>query len=109
MTDRYAVIGNPVAHSKSPAIHAEFARQAGHDLSYGTLCAELDGFEQTVLRFGTEGGRGLNVTLPFKQRAYSLAQRRTGRAERARAVNTLTFEEGAIAGDNTDGVGLVRD
>jgi shikimate dehydrogenase len=109
MTDRYAVIGNPVAHSRSPAIHAEFARQAGHDLSYGTLLAELDAFEQTVQRFRTGGGRGLNVTVPFKQRAYSLADCRTARAERARAVNTLTFGDGAIAGDNTDGVGLIRD
>ena len=75
MTDRYVVIGNPVAHSKSPAIHAAFARQVGHDLSYGMLFAELDAFEQTALRFGAEGGRGLNVTVPFKQRAYALVQR----------------------------------
>ena len=108
MTDRYAVIGNPVAHSKSPAIHAAFARQVGHDLSYGMLFAELDAFEETALRFGAEGGRGLNVTLPFKQRAYALVQRRTARAERARAVNTVSFD-GATVGDNTDGIGLVRD
>ena len=73
MTDRYAVIGNPVAHSKSPRIHAEFARQAGEDISYEMLHAELPDFEPAVQRFRAEGGRGLNVTVPFKHRAHALA------------------------------------
>lgn len=109
MTDRYAVVGNPIAHSKSPLIHAEFARQTGQDMSYSALLAPLDGFAETVRAFRAEGGRGLNVTVPFKQEAWKLADRRTGRAEAAQAVNTLKFENGAILGDNTDGAGLVRD
>jgi shikimate dehydrogenase len=109
MTDRYAVIGNPVAHSKSPLIHAEFARQTGHDISYGALLAPVDGFRAAVLGFRDAGGRGLNVTLPFKHEAWQLASRRSERSERARAANTLTFDAGDISGDNTDGVGLVRD
>jgi shikimate dehydrogenase len=109
MTDRYAVIGNPVAHSRSPRIHAEFARQTGEAVSYGKLHAELPDFEAVVQRFREEGGRGLNVTVPFKHRAYELATRRSARAEQAGAVNTLRFDGGEIFGDNTDGVGLVRD
>lgn len=107
--DRYAVVGNPVAHSKSPAIHAAFARETGQALTYGTIEAPLDEFEALVERFSREGGRGLNVTLPFKHRAFALAQARSARAEEALAVNTLRFDEGTIYGDNTDGVGLVRD
>jgi shikimate dehydrogenase len=107
--DRYAVIGNPIAHSKSPLIHTEFARQTGQALSYGALYSELPDFEATVKRFRDEGGRGLNVTLPFKHRAYALSERLTDRAERARSVNTLTFDSSGISGDNTDGAGLVRD
>ncbi|HEX2830412.1 MAG TPA: shikimate dehydrogenase [Burkholderiales bacterium] len=109
MTDRYAVIGNPVAHSKSPRIHAEFARQTGEDIAYEKLHAELAEFEAAVQRFGDEGGRGLNVTVPFKHRAHALASRSSVRAEQAGAVNTLAFGADGIAGDNTDGVGLVRD
>jgi shikimate dehydrogenase len=109
MTDTYAVIGNPVAHSKSPLIHAEFARQTGERLVYGLVHAELDGFEAAVARFRGAGGRGLNVTVPFKHRAYAAADRRSERAEQAQAVNTLVFAEGAVCADNTDGVGLVRD
>ena len=109
MTDRYAVIGNPVAHSKSPRIHAEFARQTGETLVYERLHAELADFERAVQRFREEGGRGLNVTVPFKHRAFELAARRSTRAEDAGAVNTLSFDGEEIAGDNTDGVGLVRD
>jgi shikimate dehydrogenase len=109
MTDRYAVIGNPVAHSRSPLIHTEFARQTGEDISYGVLPAPLEGFRETVLGFRDAAGKGLNVTLPFKHEAWQLADRKSERAEQARAVNTLTFEAGTIAGDNTDGVGLVRD
>ena len=109
MTDRYAVIGHPVAHSRSPLIHAEFARQTGEDISYGALLAPLDRFRETALDFRDGGGRGLNVTLPFKHAAFQLADRRSERARQARAVNTLKFEAGTIEGDNTDGVGLVRD
>jgi shikimate dehydrogenase len=109
MTDLYAVIGNPVAHSKSPLIHAEFARLAAQDLSYVALPAALDAFEAEVQRFRDRGGRGLNVTVPFKHRAFELARKRTTRAEQALAVNTLAFDGDTAYGDNTDGVGLVRD
>ncbi|MGD9944531.1 MAG: shikimate dehydrogenase [Burkholderiaceae bacterium] len=109
MTDRYAVVGNPVAHSRSPAIHARFARQTGQDIEYGRLLAPLDGFRETVERFRSEGGRGLNVTLPFKLEAWALATTRTPRAAAAGAVNTLRFDDGQVLGDNTDGAGLVRD
>ena len=109
MTDRYAVIGNPVAHSLSPAIHAEFARQTGEDVVYGTVAAALDGFSAAVRAFRDAGGRGLNVTLPFKHEAWQLSERRSERSERVRAVNTLTLTSAIIAGDNTDGAGLTRD
>lgn len=109
MTDQYAVIGNPVAHSKSPAIHAAFARQTGQDLAYGALLAPLDGFVETVRSFQRQGGRGLNVTLPFKHEAWRLADRHAGHAHAAGAVNTLVFDNGRTTGHNTDGTGLVRD
>jgi shikimate dehydrogenase len=109
MTDHYAVVGNPVAHSLSPAIHAEFARQTGQDLDYMTLLAPLDGFAACVADFRSRGGKGVNVTLPFKLEAYRLATRLSVRAEQAQAVNTLRFDSGAVFGDNTDGAGLVRD
>jgi shikimate dehydrogenase len=109
MPDQYAVIGNPVVHSKSPLIHAAFARQTGQDLSYVALDSALEEFEAVVERFRAAGGRGLNVTLPFKHRAYALAGDRTQRAFEAQAANTLTFAPGRIAADNTDGPGLVRD
>jgi shikimate dehydrogenase len=109
MTDRYGVIGNPVAHSRSPAIHGEFARRTGENLSYERVLAPLDGFGAAVRAFRDAGGRGLNVTLPFKREAWALSGRRSERSERARAVNTLTFASGIIAGDNTDGAGLTRD
>jgi shikimate dehydrogenase len=109
MTDTYAVIGNPVSHSKSPLIHAEFARQTGERVSYGLLHAELEDFEAAVRRFREGGGQGLNVTLPFKHRAYATADHRSERAEQAQAVNTLSFAGDAVSGDNTDGIGLVRD
>jgi shikimate dehydrogenase len=109
MPDKYAVIGNPIAHSKSPLIHAAFARQTGADLSYTAILAQEDAFEAEVLRFRGAGGLGLNVTLPFKHRAFALAQEPSDRAAQALAVNTLAFREGIIFGDNTDGVGLVRD
>ncbi|MBI5936390.1 MAG: shikimate dehydrogenase [Betaproteobacteria bacterium] len=109
MTDRYAVFGNPIAHSKSPLIHAEFARQTGQDLSYEAILAPLDGFSAAVRAFRAAGGRGANVTVPFKEQAYELADRRTARAEAAGAVNTLKFDGEVMLGDNTDGVGLVND
>ena len=107
--DRYAVVGNPIAHSKSPWIHAAFARQTGQALVYQTLLAPLDGFEQSVTAFRIGGGRGLNVTVPFKLEAFALANHHTPRAEAAGAVNTLAFGPDGILGDNTDGAGLVRD
>jgi shikimate dehydrogenase len=109
MTDRYAVVGNPIGHSKSPRIHAEFARQTGQDLDYVALLAPLDGFAGVVAGFRAEGGRGLNVTVPFKEEAFQLATELTARAKAAGAVNTLKFEAGEMLGDNTDGAGLVND
>lgn len=109
MTDRYAVIGHPVEHSLSPAIHAEFARATGQDISYGRLLAPLDGFRAAVHKFRDEGGRGLNVTLPFKPEAWRLADSHSPAARAAGAVNTLTFDAGRAAGHNTDGTGLTRD
>jgi len=107
MSDRYALVGNPVAHSKSPWIHSEFARATSQDLEYGLLESPLDGFAATVQRFRAAGGKGLNVTLPFKQEAFGLCRSVSERARRAQAVNTLVLETGF--GDNTDGIGLVRD
>ena len=109
MTDHYAVVGNPVAHSLSPQIHAAFARQTGQDIDYVKLLAPLDGFTATVLGFRADGGRGVNVTLPFKHAAWELADVRTGEAAAAGAVNTLAFNDGKIVGHNTDGIGLVAD
>jgi shikimate dehydrogenase len=109
MTDRYAVVGNPIAHSRSPAIHARFAAQCGQDMRYERLLAPLDGFVATVDAFRAAGGRGLNVTLPFKLEAFRYADRRSARAQAAGAVNTLRFDTDGCVGDNTDGVGMVRD
>jgi shikimate dehydrogenase len=109
MTDRYAVFGNPIAHSKSPRIHALFAAQTGQDLRYDALLTPLDGFAAAVREFVAAGGRGANVTVPFKEEAFRLATELTPRARAAGAVNTLSFAAGAIHGDNTDGAGLVRD
>ena len=108
--DKYAVIGNPIEHSKSPQIHAEFARQTGESLEYSRLLGSLDDFEGDVRRFLAAGGQGLNVTVPFKERAWRLADELTDRAHTAGAVNTLIRKENnQLAGDNTDGIGLVRD
>lgn len=108
--DRYAVMGNPIAHSKSPFIHARFAEQTGQPLRYDAILAELDGFAAAVAAFRAAGGRGLNITVPFKQEACALAAQRTPRAERAGAVNTLWWDAADVLhGDTTDGVGLVRD
>lgn len=109
MTDRYAVIGNPVAHSRSPDIHAAFARETRQAIEYGRVLAPLDGFRTTVQAFRDQGGKGANVTLPFKEEAFALSTSRTRRAEQAGAVNTLRFDGEAVSGDNTDGIGLVRD
>lgn len=109
MTDRYAVFGNPISHSKSPRIHALFAAQTNQDMSYEALLAPLDGFGAAVRDFVSAGGRGANVTVPFKEEAFRLAAELTPRARAAGAVNTLSFADGAIQGDNTDGAGLVRD
>jgi shikimate dehydrogenase len=108
MTDRYAVFGHPIAHSKSPLIHAAFARQTGQDMRYDAILAPLDGFAASVASFVAAGGRGANVTVPFKEEAFRLASRLSPRAQRAGAVNTLIFD-GGILGDNTDGAGLVAD
>ena len=109
MTDRYCVIGNPIAHSKSPLIHAAFAAQTGQDLTYERELAPIDGFDAHVRGLIAAGMRGANVTVPFKLDAARLATRLSARAEAAGAVNTLHFVDGAILGDNTDGPGLVAD
>lgn len=108
MTDKYAVIGNPIAHSKSPEIHAAFARQTGEDIEYGRILGE--DFSTDIAGFFAAGGRGLNVTVPFKLDAYDAADELTERARLAGAVNTLILQDdGRLRGDNTDGVGLVTD
>ena len=109
MPDRYAVIGNPVAHSKSPEIHAQFARQTGEDIVYARLLAPLDDFAGTVQAFRRAGGRGCNVTVPFKLEAFRLAHEHSPRATEAEAVNVLKFDGERVFGDNSDGAGLVRD
>jgi shikimate dehydrogenase len=108
--DRYAVMGNPIAHSKSPQIHTQFAAQTQQNMCYDAILVALGDFKAAVYDFHAEGGRGLNVTVPFKQNAWALANVRTARAERAGAVNTLWWDErNKLHGDTTDGVGLVRD
>ncbi|MDP2133029.1 MAG: shikimate dehydrogenase [Sulfuritalea sp.] len=112
MTDRYAVFGNPIGHSKSPRIHALFAAQTGEDISYEAILAEKAGFAAAVSAFIAAGdglAKGANVTVPFKEDAFRLATQHTARAEAAGAVNTLSFKADRIVGDNTDGAGLVRD
>jgi shikimate dehydrogenase len=108
-TDRYVVMGNPIGHSKSPLIHRLFAEQTGQTLDYSTLPAPLDDFAGCAREFFREG-RGANVTVPFKEDAFRLADSLTERAQRAGAVNTLSkLADGSLLGDNTDGAGLVRD
>lgn len=109
MTDKYAVIGNPISHSKSPLIHRLFAEQTGEDLSYEAIEAPLDGFVATIARLRSEGYQGCNVTVPFKFEAFELASELSERAQSAQAVNTLKFDATGNFGDNTDGAGLVRD
>ena len=110
MPDRYAVFGHPVRHSKSPRIHALFARQTGQALVYGAEDVPPATFESAVRRFFAEGGKGLNCTVPLKELAFGIATRRSAQAERSRAVNTLaSLPDGTIFGENTDGTGLIRD
>jgi shikimate dehydrogenase len=109
VTDRYYVIGNPIAHSKSPAIHAAFALQTGQHILYERCLAPLDGFAATVAGLVAAGCKGANVTVPFKLDAAAIATTLSVRAEAAGAVNTLSFADGQIFGDNTDGAGLVND
>jgi shikimate dehydrogenase len=107
--DRYAVLGNPVAHSQSPFIHAEFARQTGQHLEYTRVLCAMDGFAEAVRAFAESGARGCNVTVPFKFQSGALAQRVTPRAALAQAANVLRFDADGWLADNTDGIGLVRD
>ena len=109
MTDRYAIFGNPVAHSKSPQIHAEFARETGQDISYQRSLVEREDFSRAVDAFRLSGAAGANVTVPFKVQAYHCATELTPRARRCGAVNTLKFDGATILGDNTDGIGLCAD
>ena len=108
--DLYAVMGNPIGHSLSPAIHTQFAAQTGQALDYRAILVPVDGLAQAIANFRAAGGRGLNITVPFKQEAYTLADRLTPRAQHAGAVNTLCFTPGeSVLGDTTDGVGLLTD
>lgn len=107
--DIYAVIGNPISHSKSPEIHTQFAKQTKQNLYYKSLLAPLHAFNITIDTFLHEGGKGANITVPFKIQAYTLAHILTERAKLAGAVNTLKFEHKTIIGDNTDGIGLILD
>jgi shikimate dehydrogenase len=110
MTDQYAVMGNPIAHSKSPDIHRAFAEQTGQDINYVAMLVEHGDFVNAVKSFQASSGKGLNITVPFKIDAYQLATHHSVRAERAGAANTLLFNnDGSIDADNTDGIGLVRD
>jgi shikimate dehydrogenase len=108
--DKYAVFGNPIKHSKSPFIHGLFAQQCAQQMQYRAVQVELDGFATAAQKFFDSGGAGLNITVPFKREAFDFAHRLSDRAMRAGAVNTLSrVEDGTIEGDNTDGIGLVRD
>ena len=107
--DRYAVLGNPVAHSQSPFIHAEFARQTGQHIEYTRVLCAMDGFVEAVRGFAASGAKGCNVTVPFKFQSAALAATVTPRAALAKAANVLRFDAGGWLADNTDGIGLVRD
>lgn len=108
--DLYAVVGNPISHSKSPRIHSLFAAQTGEPVEYTAIQAPLEEFEDTVRDFFAKGGKGLNVTVPFKEQAWNMADRRSDRAAKAGASNTLYQDtDGRLVADNTDGVGLVTD
>ena len=107
--ERYALVGHPVEHSRSPLIHTLFARQTGANLSYELIDAEPKSFETAVRGFGAAGGKGLNVTVPHKEAAYALVDEISAPADAAGAVNTIKFLDGKLYGENTDGVGLIRD
>lgn len=109
MSDKYAVIGNPIAHSKSPIIHEAFAKQTGQKMCYERVLSPLDGFKKTIAELVAQGYKGANVTVPFKFEAYNLCQVRSPQALMAGAVNTLIFDGAQISGHNTDGDGLVTD
>jgi shikimate dehydrogenase len=107
--DRYALVGHPVEHSRSPLIHTVFARQTGQRLTYELIDAEPPAFETAVRGFGAAGGKGLNVTVPHKEAAFALCNEHSEAATVAGAVNTITIAEGSLRGDNTDGIGFIRD
>ena len=112
MTDRYAVIGNPISHTKSPLIHGLFAQEARQDMEYTAIEGPVEpdtAFADVVRMFAAGGGKGMNVTAPFKLKAFAMADERSERAALAGAVNALKFEGGRILADNFDGIGLVRD
>lgn len=110
MPDSYAVMGNPIAHSLSPQIHTAFAQQTDQALTYRSILVEVGALKEAIKTFRSQGGKGLNITLPFKAEAWELVHQRSPRAQRAGAVNTITLaEDGALVGENTDSVGLVRD
>jgi shikimate dehydrogenase len=109
MTDRYAVIGNPIGFSKSPLIHGSFARQFGHDIEYTAMSCEIGGFAARIDRFRAEGARGLNITAPFKRDAFAYATDLSEAARQAGAVNAMKFEGDHVFAENFDGVGLTRD
>ncbi len=108
--DKYAVVGNPVEHSLSPQIHTAFASETKQDLEYQALLLNADNFEQQMRELQASGYKGVNVTVPFKEQAWQMADQLSPRAQDAKAVNTVIFQDdGKIAGDNTDGIGLTRD
>jgi shikimate dehydrogenase len=109
MSHKYAVMGNPIAHSLSPGIHQAFAKQFGFDLIYEKIRAEQDSFELEVKNFFQQEGKGLNITAPFKERAFALSEVRTTRCMTAKSANTLWMQDGLLHADNTDGVGFIRD
>lgn len=109
MSDKYAVIGNPIDFSKSPAIHSEFARATGQRIEYVKILGPIGGFATEVDAFRAAGGRGLNITAPFKLDAYAYAHEHSPAARIAGAINAMKFEGGRVLGENFDGVGLVRD
>ena len=109
MSDAYAVIGNPITHSKSPLIHTEFSKQTKQDMHYEAIFAPLNGFTEAIKLFQQNDGKGMNVTIPFKFDAYKISTQLTEQAKAAQAVNTLVFDGNEIYGHNTDGTGLIRD
>lgn len=107
--DEYAVMGNPISHSKSPQIHSQFATQTKQSIHYTAIQVDSGGFKQAVGNFAAHKGKGLNITVPFKEEAWALVDKRSERAERAGAINTIKIVDGKLFGENTDGVGLVND